>query len=79
MGLHPALQTLLPTPSCRPVERVLSAYQFAVDIAAQGVLHLDPAKKTPAKKTPAKKKKTAAKKRAAPKKKKSAVEDAPEG
>ena len=37
------------------------------------------AKKTPAKKTPAKKKKTAAKKRAAPKKKKSAVEDAPEG
>jgi DNA topoisomerase-1 len=38
-----------------------------------------PAKKTPAKKTPAKKKKTAAKKRAAPRKKKSAVEDAPEG
>ena len=51
VGLHPALQTLLPTPSCRPVERVLSAYQFAVDIAAKEVLHLDPAKKNPARRS----------------------------
>ena len=30
---------------------MLSAYQFAVDVAAKGVLHLDPAKKTPARRS----------------------------
>ena len=29
-------------PACRPVDRVISSYEFAVDIAAKGVMHLGP-------------------------------------
>jgi len=30
------------TGSCRPVDRIVGAYEFAVDVAARGVLHQGP-------------------------------------
>jgi hypothetical protein len=46
MGAHPApCSRRVPTP--RPVERLISSYEFAVDVAAKGVLHQARPRKNP--------------------------------